>query len=479
MQLPIYPTVSRKRSPGFIIILLASCFLFAIPLLAQKVILPSGILNFQSLNDEVATSSFQQKARFADRYFFAVSFLTTPRNTQVEELRGAGTTISEKLAPNVYLVESTVAPTREWMARNAIGGLAIVPPGLKLDERIVYNNIPPYALAAKEVVRLMIGIYGNASKEQMLQALAATGFQLTNGQWLNAGILSGNASLKDLEKIAGHVFVYAIRLQQPEEKTLNNIGRASSGATLLSAPVTQGGRGLSGLGVTVGVGDDSDPTLHPDVTDRVINHTPGITNNHGAHITGTVAGAGILNNRVGGFAPQATVVSQYFSGIWKNAGIYTNAYNMVVTNNSYGSIVGDCLYAGVYDLNSRLLDLTSIEYPQLLHVFAAGNDGDNTCAPFPRAYHTVLGGYQSAKNIITAGRTDYTQVSSSSSSSGPVKDGRLKPEITGLGIITSMNGAGTGYYTEFGTSQSAPNITGGLTLLYQRYRQLHGNSNPS
>ena len=150
---------------------------------------------------------------------------------------------------------------------------------------------------------------------------------------------------------------------------------------------------------------------------------------------------------------------------------------MVITNNSYGAQSGDCDFYGVYDLYSQVLDQQATTFPNLLNVFASGNSGDDVCSPLPQHYSTVLGSYQSAKNVITVGRTDYNQLASGSSSSGPVGDGRLKPEITALGIIESTDG-GSGYFGAYGTSQSAPVISGGLALLYERYRQLFAGTNP-
>ena len=58
-------------------------------------------------------------------------------------------------------------------------------------------------------------------------------------------------------------------------------------------------------------------------------------------------------------------------------------YGMVITNNSYGDIVGDCDYMGYYDLQSRVLDQMAIDLPNLQNVFAAGNDGGLTCLNYP------------------------------------------------------------------------------------------------
>ncbi len=445
---------------------------------AQKIVLPRGVLTFRLLTGTAADSSFIKSSFFDNQYFFAAHFNRLPSPSMLRTMERFGNIFEERLTTNTYLIRSNTKPTPDYCLQYGISGVSAIPTAIKKDARLFYD-IPDYATQPNGLTNVLIGTFKELETEKILNILKQSGFEITDSKWMKAGILKGQVLFSNIDKLTLLPFLTSVQLQNPPNKILNNIGRSSSGAAFLNARIDQDGRDLNGSGITVGVGDDADPTLHPDIFDRIINHTPGIPNNHGTHVSGTVAGAGILSPRRMGFAPGARVVSQWFSGVWENAAAYTSAYNMVATNNSYGSIVGDCVYAGTYDLYSRMLDLQAFEFPQLLHAFAAGNDGEITCVPFPKSYNTVLGGYQSAKNILTVGRTDYTQVASNTSSSGPVKDGRIKPEITGLGIINSLNGTGNGYFTDFGTSMSSPNIVGGLTLLYQRYRQLHANANPN
>lgn len=460
-----------------LVFILLGCLCWGIGF-AQKITLPTGVLTFHEAKWVIERPEFAKESYFKGTYYFAISFAQAPSRAQLELMHKNGITLKEKIYPFCYLVTCTQKPTAETLSGTGISGATLLNPLLKAFNGLALGKFPAYAQAGKNLVKVVVGVFDTFEEEIKQQAMQQAGLMLSGKQESKAGIYFGLLPVEKINAFCKLPFVFAVQPVSPPDTTLNGIGRGSSGTALLNAPVAQVGRGLLGTGITVGVGDDSDPTLHPDIRDRVISHTPGFPNNHGAHTAGTVAGAGILSPRHTGFAPKSTVISQWFSGVWRNATAYTTTYNMVVTNNSYGNIVADCEYAGVYDLYSRLLDQQAFDFPQLLHAFAAGNDGDRQCAPFPRAYRTVLGGYQSAKNNLTVGRTDYTQVSSSSSSSGPVKDGRLKPEITGLGIINSLNGAGTGYFTEFGTSMSSPNITGGLALLYERFRQLNSGTNP-
>jgi hypothetical protein len=256
------------------------------------------------------------------------------------------------------------------------------------------------------------------------------------------------------------------------------VDRSDGRANILNASTAVGGRDLKGQGIVIGIGDDADPQLHVDFTNRMITRTyapPG--GQHGKHVAGTAAGAGILNELYKGYAPKATIISQYFSGIWQNAGTYVQDYGMVLTNNSYGAITGDCSYNGLYDFYSYILDQQAFDYPFLQHVFAAGNSGGDSCSPYPIGFKTVLGSYQSAKNVLTVGATDSGGVVADFSSRGPVKDGRIKPEISSMGRrVVSATGASYAYNS--GTSMACPGVTGGLTLLYQLYKKLNSGSNP-
>src|SRR5207249_11417858 len=191
-------------------------------------------------------------------------------------------------------------------------------------------------------------------------------------------------------------------------------------------------------GVAIGHGDNADLPLHADFNGRLINRNASPFNAHGVHTAGTIGGAGNINELYRGYAPKATIIDQSFNGILDNAASYVQDYGMVITNNSYGNII-ECDYNGTYDLYSRIMDQQAFDFPDLVHVFSAGNSGGNTCLPFSPGYHTVLGSYQSAKNVITVGASTDSGLVAAFSSRGPVMDGRLKPEIVAQGqmVISS------------------------------------------
>ena len=280
-----------------------------------------------------------------------------------------------------------------------------------------------------------------------------------------------------INAIAALPFISGISLQQLKDKALNYNSRALNGVSALSAA---NGKNLKGKGVTVGIGDNADISTHIDFTGRLINRSPWTPDVHGTHTAGTTAGGGIINVKNQGMAPRATIINQYFSDIITNAPAYITDYNMVLSNNSYHSAAEGCPGEGEYDALSNYADNQLVSNPELLHVFASGNDGALSCSPYSGQFGTVKSGWQSAKNILTVGaiqQNNYTIASFSSR--GPLKDGRIKPEIVSSGVNVVSTYPNNSYGPDNGTSMACPGVTGSLSLLYERYRQLHAGANPS
>ncbi|MES2648642.1 MAG: S8 family serine peptidase [Bacteroidota bacterium] len=429
-----------------------------------------------SVNAATAVEMIKEKAAYKGRYFYFAKFSELPSASEKNQWQKSGFEFLSGVADKTYIVSSVTVPSPEFFKEHKIHQVAIVEPGLKISKALSLGKSSRLATEPGGRLAVLAAIFKGLPLPEIKKTLTADGFTIQYSPLESNGVLTFLLTPQQVNQLAAYPFVVYI---QPvsRDRGLNEKVRVMTGAYRLNTAIANGGENLKGADVVIGVGDDTDPSFHPDVTDRIINRTPGIVNTHGAHTTGTVAGGGLLQPDKQGVAPQAIILSQYFSGVWLNAATYIQDFGMVLTNNSYGAQAGDCDYYGVYDLYSELLDQQAIAFPNLLHVFAAGNSGDDICSPLPQHYGTVLGSYQSAKNVITVGRTDYNQLASGSSSSGPVSDGRLKPEITSLGIVESLDG-GSGYFVTYGTSQSAPAITGGLGLLYEKYRQLNFGSDP-
>lgn len=261
-------------------------------------------------------------------------------------------------------------------------------------------------------------------------------------------------------------------------QSLNNQAIGMTNAATAHAPMSIGGWDLSGKDVTVGVGDNGDVN-HIDFIDRVKRLNPIFNASHAFHTTGTVGGAGIQDERYAGFAPKVDLISDYFSQVIFNTPIYRNDFNMNISSNSYGLILGNCDYAGTYDVYSQYLDQLSVDYPDVLHVFAAANDGALNCQPYPTGYATVTASYASSKNPLIVANIGKTRTTfTTASSKGPVKDGRIKPEITAIGTRLISTTPNNNYGANTGTSMATPNVAGAAALLTEQYKKRNNNELP-
>lgn len=121
---------------------------------------------------------------------------------------------------------------------------------------------------------------------------------------------------------------------------------------------------------------------------------------------------------------------------------------------------------------------------------ASGTDCPNTCTggcekvphDANRPFDT-LGVTAGAKNVIAvgnvAGTAGGTVVISSSSSRGPAKDGRVKPDVVARGQAVYSAWPTNTYQSISGTSMAAPAVTGIAALLVEQWRKTNAGASPN
>lgn len=422
-----------------------------------------------SLNQVVSKTSIPR--------FLLIQFEQMPGETEKRALQAAGIDLLEYIPRNTYTATVKGVLTQELLQRVKARAIVELAPEQKMTLPLVTGNIPAAALKSPGMVDVWISYPRTMTYEEVVQALQSHQMDILPTPYNAYRIIAVRVVKEKLKELAALPFVEYVQPAPGGDVELNNKSRALSRANVLQSALP-GGRNLQGEGVTIGVGDNGNPLQHIDFTGRLINRAAISTGDHGTHVTGIVGGAGIVQEKLSGYAPKGTIISQEFSSILAYAPAYVQDHNMVITNNSYGNVVGDCQAFGVYDLYSRILDEMSLAYPHLQNVFAAGNNGATVCAPYPPNFHNVLGAYQSAKNVVSVGSQTELGVVTAGSSKGPVNDGRIKPEIIAQGASVYSTIPTNAYGRMSGTSMAAPAVSGGLALLYQRYRQLHANADP-
>ena len=423
-------------------------------------------------NANVSTQKFKKDdiktSFYKDRFFVLIQFSSLPSVELKRQLKELGIELEGYVSGDAYLASIKDKFDFSLAGKYGIVSINSLPGNYKVDPT-VRNMAPNFDKG--NISAIGVSYYSTLDKATVIKELQAVGAVIIKTRINAPNVVFIHIHQSEIDSIAALPFVMYISLQNLKSTPLNYEDVAMHGASGFNAAV---GNELNGNGVTIGIGDQGNILTHIDFNGRIISRISSQPDTHSTHVSGTAAGAGIIDITNHGMAPQATIVDQYFTDVITNAPVYLTDYDMPVTNNSYTNASAGCIGEGEYDYLSNYADQQINTYDKLLHVFAAGNDGSYTCAPFPYAFGTVKSGWQTAKNVLTVGGINSVDYSTYySGSRGPVADGRIKPEVVASSVNVLSTYPYNTYGYEIGTSMAAPVATGSLALMCERYRQLH------
>jgi|GEM_PF-5142921 len=266
---------------------------------------------------------------------------------------------------------------------------------------------------------------------------------------------------------------------------------------------------------------------HQDLSGRVtvVDGTTTI-NSHATHVAGTMIGNHPSSPATKGMAFEATLDAygilnshSEMAAAAANTIADVDDGKLLISNHSYGFLAGwevagasqSTWYGGTasfvnggidpnfgaYTTESLMDDQVMHAAPYYLICKSAGNDAsdsprsqvqdgpggafvpyDSTIHPDPDGLtgFNCLPGSGTGKNIMTIGSVNGSKVVSSFSSRGPTLDGRVKPEICGIGefLRSASSASNTSYQNRAGTSMSSPQVSGSLLLLQELYNDKMG-----
>jgi Subtilase family/Secretion system C-terminal sorting domain len=434
--------------------------------------LKNGILTpSESLLHHSLSHRLWQSSRYDGKYFIAVQLDNIADSRKKAMLAGHGVLLGQFLTGKTYLAIVTPGLDIHSPSRLGIKNLYVLPSELKLTASLRSDN----GRMKSEKDLISVSCYP-LDKNKIENSLKEAGAEIvdTKIKPAHTWFIRGNQAV--LEKLARIPFVISISPLHLEDVPLNYNNHATFGVNSLSSGI---GRNLTGKNLVLGIGDNADPSTHIDLAGKLIMRTDEPVADHGTHTSGTLIGGGILNPMYTGMAPRAHLVVNDFSNILVNSSTYISDFQMYLTSNSYYNGAAGCEGDGEYNALSNYLDSQTLYYPNLLHVFAAGNDGYITCSTYPASFATIKSGFQTAKNVLTVGSMNtFNYTIGPGSSRGPVADGRIKPEIVAGGVGISSTLPFNNYGVMTGTSMSCPTAAGILALITERYRQMNGGAFP-
>lgn len=408
----------------------------------------------------------------SDNYLL-LQFKTIPKQTDLHQIKAAGIILDDYIPTNTYY--AFVPSSVDAAFLKSINVRSFSTFQSKWKRAFDINNIPEYANSVYGKADLNIKYFKNIDISEVANIL-----QDNNAEILyiadDFNTFEIRIPIENIEKLSEEGIIKSVDLIAPPTSVENERSRANHRSNALAANYG-GGRNLNGNGVSIGVWD-TNLYPHTDFGTRVTGHQylySGQSEDHANHVTGTIAGAGWLDPTAIGMAPQATVHNWNCCTATPIPGYQmmrdaVNNQDITITSNSYG-FGANCDNTPTYFGVNANYDQVVYDYPNLMHVFSAGNSqGD--C---PGGFFTVSWTH---KNSLIVAATNQNSNITSFSSFGPLFDGRIAPTISGVGSSVYSTEWNNSYGFKSGTSMSCPGVSGTIAQIYERYKQLHNGVNP-
>ena len=174
------------------------------------------------------------------------------------------------------------------------------------------------------------------------------------------------------------------------------------------------------------------------ISDTTERSHPGVTA-HATDMATLISGRGVsfLN---GQGVSSSSLISTSFNELFPEPVSYFENYAIHVQNHSFGVGVEN-----FYGAEAKAYDDISVDKPELLHVFSAGNSGEFTALEGKyvglQQISNLTGTFKQSKNVLVVGAIDSAYQVKFYSSRGPTYDGRIKPELVAYGGEGSSDAA--------------------------------------
>lgn len=437
-----------------------------------QILFSSGTMTpTENVRDFAENAVINSNENYDGYYYRMIQFYDIPTDEQHQEIKQSGIELLEYLPHRAYIAAIPNSLNPQKLVDLNVRAVLELTPNFKIAASLQQPYFEDWALRGDRVA-VQIEYYKNIKQSDLLLHLKGDGIEVEMANGYN-NFLQASIEKDKIQEIASLPYIsYLELIPAPGEKE-DDLGRSLHRANLLDASYA-GGRSYDGEGVSVLVRDDGFVDEHIDFQGRLRQEF--VTNfdedeTHAERVAGVVGGAGNFNPRNRGMATGAEIhVLDYVDNhLDETMGLHFNE-NVIVTNSSYSNGCG----AG-YTTIARTVDQQIFDNPTLLHVFSAGNSNGDDCGyGAGDQWGNITGGHKQGKNVIATASVTSNGSIASSSSRGPATDGRIKPDISAMGVQVNTTMPNNSYLSTSGTSFSAPAIAGVITQLHQAYREMNG-----
>ena len=416
------------------------------------------------------TTLFDKREMVDNQFYKLIQFDRIPTLAEQSALFDAGIECLQYIPDHTYLTAITLEAAQNIEHISAISGVYSIPKNLKTHQELKVKNNTSRSKPLQLLIRYFKNITPGKIADLVLQKQKEIIRHYPDNYTFILSIMPD-----ELDEITEWPFVYFIEPLSEELIPEDTYARNFHRANILSG---KSGNGLhfDGTDITVAIGDDGVVGPHIDFKARTIQNevSNSLNGMHGDMVAGILCGAGNLNPSTQGMAPAADlIVLQGFDAIHKANKLYS-INNVVITSTSFG----DGCNRG-YTTLAESADRQIFQNPALMHVFSAGNSGEEDCDYGAGAgWGNITGGVKVGKNIIAVANLDAFGNILPNSSRGPAKDGRIKPDLAANGEGQFSTAPFNDYQIGTGTSAAAPVVAGIMAQLYQAYKTTNNGFNP-
>lgn len=440
---------------------------FSISINGNKI---STTANFKQQFRELKKSTSKKQSPQTE--YTLLQFTKIPSVEEQQKLKRQGVTLLSYVSNNAYYAAIDSDFYTKGSISDNIRTSIIVDPQYKLDQMLVNNDIPDYALEGNSI-KVVVSYFKGVDSKAILNDLSSLSVKnIKIEEPFNQIYL--RVSKEKLEEIAKINWVQNIDLIPAPVESDNRPGVTSHKANILGSTISGLGYGLTGKGVKVGVWDGN-LEKHKDHTGRVTAKEYESNSSHGEHVSGTIGGAGLLDPIAKGMAPEVQMYGWNFNTQSNGLSVASERLKSIaedgieITSNSYGINLasGNSLFK--YSASDYGDDYVTATNSYLLNIYSNGNA--QTANPSGGGFNTST---KNSKNSLHVAANNPNDLISSYSSFGPTIDGRLVPQIAAVGTNVYSLDYSNSYQVMSGTSMATPGVTGTVALLYERYKNIYG-----
>ncbi len=444
------------------------CF-FVFGASAQKVHFESDIYSFPA-NAENFSSEDWSKSTFNNKKYAVVQFSKSTSKAEREIIQMQTGILFFDYIPRYAFIASIPSGINS-LAQYSIKSVTPYKGEYKMNHQLVERPLPEWTKLSGNKIQIDVTFQDDIYKSMIEYQLGTLGIEIQSWQEENLAVVTLSES--QLSTLSNKAFVKYMQPTSAPGVIENDDSRSSHRTNVLDADYLAGSHYI-GNGIAVSMGDDGGVGPHIDFQGRLndLSTSNAAANTHGDHVLGTVGSAGNQDPVARGNAAGADLVVYNGYGNLNNATADYAAQGVRITTNS----LGQGCNSG-YNNNARTQDQRINGNFSLMSVHSSGNSGTSSCG-FVNGYYVITGGYKAGKNCLATGNLVKNDVLANSSSRGPARDGRIKPDLCAVGSSVYSTAPGNTYSVKTGTSMAAPGLAGTLASLWEAYKVKNAGADP-